>query len=282
MTPIPARRLDWQPQFAVLRPYFEGRGGIVHVHAGSTSPVSAFARVVRGQLAADEWPFKWSTVQIDPSNASTHYVADIIVQIRKNVKLSLTNAYRQPVTINVGNENEADGNVTVSNVDIDIAYDEYGQSELESERIDHLCASLKVVLETRRVALIFVDTHKSDANSLTSLGRKLWEGALDNLTQGGLLVIDIFDPALFGGGVYAWPPDPDLIVQLPDRYDDQSRTHALSDLASIALDEGWFLTYEEARAFAATVLATSDDVRDVYARLARAVAGFGTGVDVRR
>lgn len=71
-------------------------------------------------------------------------------------------------------------------------------------------------------------------------------------------------------------------MQLPDRYDDLSWADVLNDLTSIALDEGWFLTCEEAKAFAVTVLATSDDVRDVYARLARAVAGLGTDADARR
>ena|ERR1022692_2444549 len=282
MTLVPARRVDWKSQFSALRPYCEGRGGVVHIHAGPTSPTSAFARVVRAQLAADVWPFKWSTVQIDPTNASTHYIPDIIAQINKNVRLSLAEANQRPVTINIGNENDAGGNVIVSDIDIDFGSDGYGQSELESKRIDHLCVSLKAVLETRRVALIFVETHKSDANSLTRLGRKLWEGALGDLTQSGLLVVDIFDPALLAHRTYAWPPDPDLILQLPDRYDDQTRSEALADLASIALDESWFPTYEEAKAFALTVLAMSDDIRDIYARLGRVVAGLGAGANVRK
>ena len=276
MTRVPVRCLDWKRQLAELRPYFEGRGGVVHVHASSASPVSAFARVLRAKLAADGWPFPWSTVQIDPSDASTHYAPDIISQIRRNVELNVRPVSWSPFTISVGNENKAGGDIVVSNVDIDIAYDEYGQSALESEKIDQLCVSLKIALKTRRVGLIFVDTHKTSANNLSTLGRKLWEGALEGLTQSGLLVVDIFDPALLAGKAHAWPPDPDLILPLPDRYDDQSRTHALDDLAAIALAEGWFATSEEAHAFGRTILATSDDVRDVYARLARAVAGLGT------
>ena len=281
VTPVPARCLDWKAQFSKLNPFFEGRGGVVHVHAASTSPASAFARVIRGQLATDKWPFKWSTVQIDPSNnASTHYVPDIISQIRKSANLDIATANPHPLTVNVGNEIDAGGNVTVSNIDIEVGNDEYGRSALESERISSFCVALKAALEMHRVALIFVDTHRTNKKSLTSLGRKLWEGALENLTPSGLLVIDIFDPARMASKTYAWPPDPDLILPLPDRYDDESRTHALDDLVSIALDEDWFLTYEEARAFAVTVLATSDDVRDVYARLARAVAGMGMDVHV--
>ena len=279
MTPVRARCLDWKAQFSALRPYFEGRGGVVHVHAGPTSPVSAFAKVVRGQLATDKWPFKWSTVQVDPSNnASTHYVPDIVSQIRRSANLNIAEVNSHPLTVNVGNEIDAGGNVVISNVDIDVAYDEYEGPTLESKRVSAFCAALKAALETRRVALIFVDTHRTNKKSLTSLGRKLWESALEELTPNGLLIIDIFDPARLAGKTYAWPPDPNLILPLPDRYDDESRTHALDDLLSIALDEGWFLTYEEARAFAVTVLATSDDVRDVYARLARAVAGMGTDV----
>jgi len=69
---------------------------------------------------------------------------------------------------------------------------------------------------------------------------------------------------------------------LPTHYDDKSRADALDDLVAIALAEGWFLTHEEARAFAVTVLAPSNDIPNVYAQLAKAVVGLGTDVHVER
>lgn len=283
MTRVPARRLDWQDQFSALASHLQGLGGVVHVHAGPTSPISAFARVVRYKLETAEHPFKWWTVQINPSNASTHYVPDIVSQIQKNLKLGLgqLKSSQQPVTINVGTDNESGGDMVVSNVDIDVTYDAYGRSIQESERIDRLCAAVKEVLKTRRVALIFVDTHRADANNLADLGHKLWDGALGELTSSGLLVIDIFDPLIMATKTYSWPPEPDLIIQLPDRYDEGSRREALNDLAAIALEEGWFSTREEAQAFAIGILITSTDIRDVYTRLALAGAGLGVERDVR-
>jgi len=172
--------------------------------------------------------------------------------------------------------------VVVRDIDIAFPYDEYGKAMREGERITQLCDSLREVLATRRVALVFVDTHESDAQSLTDLGRKLWEGALAELTDSGLLVIDIFDPGALAGKSSAWPPDPCLVLELPDRYDHDSRADALEDLASIALREGWFPTFDEARASAMTILAVSDNIRDVYAGLAAAVVRLGVGTGVRK
>lgn len=260
--------LDWKAQLSTLTPFFHGRGGVIHVHAGSYSPVSAFARAVRNKLETEEWPFKWSTVQIHPDNANTHYTADIISQIYKSVGLDVTETGQPPVNVNVGTGNRAKQDVHIHDIEVDVAYGQEGKSGQVWGRVAQLCASLEKVLETQRVALFLMEMHKSDADKLTNFGNTLWEGALGNLTNKGLLIIDIFDPVAIRDKSYAWPlPYPDRIVPLPDQYDEQSRAHALDDLVSIAMSEGWH-TPEEARVFAVTILDASENIRDVYTRLA--------------
>jgi hypothetical protein len=272
MTAVPAPFLDWREQLTQLRPYFNGRGGVIHVHAGLGAPVSAFAKAVRSRLETEKWPYRWSTVQIDPFNAKTHYLPDIISQIRETVGLGLTDRDMRPANVRLGSGNRAGGDINMNNIHIDFAHDEYERSAQERQRVIHLCSFLEHVLKKQRVALILIDTHKSHADKLNKFGRKLWDGALEKLTGRGLLVIDIFDPVVLEGKAYAWPPIASEIVDLPDRYDEQNRAHAFDDLVSLSIREGMYVTPEKAEVFAQTILDTSDNISDVYASLARARA----------
>lgn len=280
MTVVSAPFLDWREQLTQLEPYFNGRGGVVHVHAGLDAPVSAFAKAVRSKLETEEWPFRWATVQIDPFNAKTHYLPDIISQIRETVGLSLNDPDLRSTNVKLASENKVGGDINLTDIHIDFGHDEYERSAQERERVVHLCKFLERVLKKQRVALVLVDTHKSHVDKLTKFGRKLWDGALDKLTDRGLLVIDIFDPALLEGKAYAWPPAASEIVDLPDRYDKQARAHAINDLMWFAIREGLHETPERAEVFAQTILDASNKISDVYALLANIVARHGRGPDV--
>jgi hypothetical protein len=263
--------IDWRSQFSALRPYLEGAPGVVHVHAGPGAPSSAFARVLRSRLEHETWPFQWITVQIDPSNANTHYVSDIVAQIGKTAELALQPiAPSQPLPVTVGSDIKARGNVVVSNVDVTLNQDDFDRSVREDARVETLCQALRALMGTRRLALIFLQTHSSDGASLTNLGRKLWDGRLSRLASVGLLVIDIFDPGAMADKSPAWPPEPNLVVGLPDRFDAEAQQAAKEDLVALALAEGWFPTEAEAVASAETMLATSQDVRSLYAGIALA------------
>jgi hypothetical protein len=86
------------------------------------------------------------------------------------------------------------------------------------------------------------------------------------MTPLGLLLIDISDPSCGCGP--DWPPDPDLVLNLPERYDDATRPDAHVDLAKLALDERLVEKPGEANIFAEVLLDSSDTIRDVYANLA--------------
>ncbi len=271
--------VDWRSQFTLLRPYFEGAGGVVHVHAGPGAPSSAFARGLRSKLQTESWPFTWSTVQIAASNANTHYLPDIIRQIAKTAGLPLPtpSTESQPAgTVNVGTSIKARGNVTLSNIDVTLTNsDYYGRAMEEEERIASLCRSLRTFLERRRMALIFLDSHQSDEPSLIELGRKLWDGALSQLVAVGLLVVDIFDPLAMTDRSPAWPPEPDLIIPLPDRFVSEALAAAREDLVAILIEVGCFPTLAEATASAETMLAMAQDVRTLYAGLGMARLKLG-------
>lgn len=274
MTGVAAYCLDWRSQFAALDPYFRGAGGVIRIHAGPGSPSSIFAKVLRHKLATVTSPYRWSSVQIDPLNANTHYLPDIVRQIEKSVGIPAPGHARVPA-VSIGNGVNAGGSVTIRDVDISVMYDDYDRSAQEDARIAHLRRSLSETLKTQRVALLFINSHLADIRNLTEVRHRLWDEALAALVAEGLLVLDLSDPLRLAGRVAIWPPDPSLVLDLPDRYDSETRTHALQDLTEIALEQGWFGTGQEASASAKMLLATSVDINSAYASLTLALAGLG-------
>ncbi|WP_290050073.1 hypothetical protein [Amycolatopsis solani] len=178
-----------------------------------------------------------------------------------------------PITI--GNSAEVGHDFTINNVSITSEIDPYDTSARDYHNIRSLCSELKSALKTRRFTLIFVDTHTWDKIDLDILEQRLWTGALAELVNHGLLVIDIFDPYLMEERSSFWPPDPSQVLQLPEQFTGTAYAHAEEDLIAIALEASWSKTAEEARGYAKGLLETSSSIQDVYARLGLAVARKG-------
>ncbi|MEV6489041.1 hypothetical protein AB0M20_10475 [Actinoplanes sp. NPDC051633] len=123
--------------------------------------------------------------------------------------------------------------------------------------------------------MLFINTHLFDPRDLMEVRQRLWDDALAELVEEGLLLLDLSDPLQLTSRPDVWPPEACLVLDLPDRYDSETRGHALQDLTNIALEKGWFATAEEAAASARMLLATSLDINSAYASLALALAGLG-------
>lgn len=245
------------------------------MHAGGGAPVAAFAKVLRQKLASEARPYAWSSVQIDPANYSTRFVPDIVTQIAKSAGLTLPPpAAKKAAGVTIGSDVRAGGNVDFTNISVSLPWDEDFQSVSESDRVDALCSALRAALRTRRVAVIFVDTHLAEPRDLVRLSNRLWDGGLAELVEHGLLVLDIFDPVVQANKCQVWPPEPCLVLNLPERFDHDSRMHAMEDLVRIAADEQLFPSEEEARAFARTLLSSFGVVRDLHAYLATVITGL--------
>jgi hypothetical protein len=270
MTLAGGRLIDWRQEFAPLQEYFEERGGVVHILASDAGPTSSFAKAVRMRLEAGLWRRPWASVQIDGSNPNTHYMEDIVLQLESSLGVQDLGRQSAPSGgVSVGTDIEAHA-VEIRDVSISIDDDPFLRAERSRARVDRVADAVRDTSSERRVALVFLHSHTHDPGALSRFRRMVWDQALAELTQVGLLLIDIGDPAQRGGE--DWPPDPDLVIDLPAQYDQASTADARDDLAEIVLSEGLFATREEATAFGATLLASSNDVREVHARLAGTLA----------
>jgi len=275
MTNVGAQVVDWRTQFTALDPHLKGLGGVIQVRVGSDSPSSAFARALRHKMSKEQWPFPWTSVQIDRSNASTHYVSDIIGQILKSIGRVAETTRQSPVSIGIGQGIKARaGNVNIHDIEVSITQDEPAVNKINAD-IRRLCEILPDYLKTRRLALLIMNSHEYSRSEIALIRRTMWDDALEGLIDHGLLVLDFSNTALIPD-VSIWPPDPLLAIELPAKYDDYSRQAAREDLSEIALEAGLVTTPDQAAGFAEALLMTSHNIRDMYAGLALCVLAPGT------
>jgi len=235
---------------------------VVRILVSEDSPASTFSKLIRQLMRDGSWSRTWTSVQIDPRNANTHYLSDLLEQLKRSLKLEDDPA-ADTGTVTVGSNIHAN-NVDISKVEVNL-------QEVESvsrwrKRLEHVADGIEDRLQTQRICLIFLNSHTYDESTLSQIRSGLWDERLAAMVDAGLLLVDISDSARCGPD---WPPDPDLVLELPERFDDGSRADAQADLADIALREGIADAENTAEMFAMTLLQSSDKVRDLYANLAR-------------
>lgn len=265
MTQPPLPAIDWRQPLQRLEPYLAQRGGVVHVRVSEHSPASIFSKVIRHLMKGKPWDRPWRHVQLDVRNPNTHYLEDIVATLDHSLELGLGGLDGERGTVQVATNIEA-RKVEVSNVDISIQEDDYVRIGRSLARINRVADAIQERLQTERIALIFLESHTYDQTTLSRFRKMLWDNRLDAMTPLGLLLIDISDPSCGCGP--DWPPDSDLVLNLPERYDDATRPDAHVDLAKLALDERLVENPGEANIFAEVLLDSSDTIRDVYANLA--------------
>jgi hypothetical protein len=265
VTQPPLPPIDWRQQLKGLEPYLAQRGGVVHVRVSEHSPASIFSKVIRHLMNGETWDRPWQHVQLDVQNSNTHYLEDIVAQMDHSLELGLGGLDGDRGIVQVATNIEAK-KVEVSNVDISIQEDDYVRFRRSLARIDRVTDAIQRRLQTARIALIFLESHAYDRKTLSRFRTMLWDDRLDAMTSLGLLLIDISDPSCGCGP--NWPPDSDLVLNLPERYDDATRPDAHADLAELALGDRLVKNSGEANIFAEVLLDSSDTIRDVYANLA--------------
>ncbi len=253
-----------------LAPFLDGAGGVVHVRSSPRAPASIFARTIRTVMHRRRQPFPWVSVQIDPSNPNTHYVADILLQISSTCNFSIkSDLPAETSTVEIAKDIHA-RDVNISNVTVNLGEDPFEWAVRGRERVVRAARALGALLPETRVALIFLEMHTNSVEILRQVRRDLWDDALGPLTERGLLLIDISDPRKMSSDC-PWPPPADAAFDLPVLFDKAARSAATDDLAEIAHTLELFDSLEKAQVFGKTLIAASPDIRDVHAGLARAL-----------
>ena len=271
--------IDWRRQLKELQPYLAHKGGVVHIQTKKESPSSIFTKVLRSKMEYDAWDRKWVTVQIDGDNSATRYLSDMIYQIERTLGLQTpadqTPADQTPAdqiphkSINFVKDIQARGDVQIEGNVFNLGGERTGVRESSDSRVNQIIQRLDESSEQQRLGIIFYESHKAVRKELAAFRTVLWNSALEELTEKGLLLIDI---SIEGWVHNSWPPEPDLVFDLPDMYDKESGKEAVDDLAAISLQERIVTTEEAAHTFGATMVAHYERPRDLLANLSAKMA----------
>lgn len=259
--------LDLKAERAKLKPFLEQDGGVVHVAASDTGPVSIFAKTIRRWMIEDSWPRRWNVVQIDPDNPSTHYVVGIVKQLEHALGLLSGRAAARPTAV-IGDRVKAQS-VSFNNVSIEIP----GESDLAAAdrldgRIQRIGEEVRARSREERLALICVNAHRTTAAGRATFMTTLWDPMLAPLVDAGLLLICIGDLEQVKGG--DWPPSASKAFRLPGRLDGDAAAAACEDIAGVLLAERVLVNANDARVAAETLCTLSEnDVADLHANLTK-------------
>jgi hypothetical protein len=259
--------INWRSEFSRLNNYFQNDGGVIHIKTTQDSPSSAFVKALRSRMEHEKWEIPWQTIQIEGNNAATHYLSDIINQIERSIGI-ITPSTAKNHNINIAADIEAGGDVEISNITVN-----YGQNggNLHA-RADQIAKTILSISEEKRTCIIFFDSDNADPKELTAFRTLVWDDKLEHLLSKGLLLI-IFSEQ--NSDIYHWAPEPDVILELPDRYSVDSARNAIEDITVFAITQKLFASSEEAQTFATTLVASHPNPKELHANFAGVLSRIG-------
>lgn len=266
-------RIDWDEQLEAVRRRLEiCAGGVLHVRSSTDAAASTFMKTLRRCLP--EWTqTRWAIVTVSPRDQATHYLTGIVAQIYASIlgdPSELGGSQFGNVTVGE-NIKSLKGDVTISDVEIQLHSGPYESLLREHGAANSLPEAVEGFLANGgHLCIAFTGSQHHDMQELRRFRDVVWDDKLELLCDRGVLLVDEstgpFRPS------EAWPPHPDLVVDLPSRFADTAREQAARDLAVLArnrfpqLDEGQF---------ARTALAGARSVAELHAWVANVIAQGG-------
>ena len=223
----------------MLRPYIEGRGGVVHVrYRGNACAPNAFLQTIKSAYENLTSDGPRASVRIDEDNFKTHYLGDVLQSIAKKVGCTLEAAVGGPpvigeITIASGNEAKGDMDVNAENIHVHVSDGSDGPL-LRERRVGTLNKATQDYLSSGRLMIVLND---APPNVHAMFWRDLWDGGLKDLTKEGLLLVKMTDEERQHQGNHPDEPQAEQVISLPVEFDEARQRDAVEDLAMILIRE---------------------------------------------
>lgn len=219
--------IDWLRQREQLRPFFEGKGGVVRVSVPPGGADTHFNNAVSWQLQ-----LRGATVLQVNGDESTRYLPDVLTLLEQRLELGIPQGSRAENSAILSGISVA-GDLNIENVEITAVYASPGSSQQLTDRCQRLIELLKV--RKNRLCLMFFRSHLHDPNTLSGFSSQLWDAGLAELTGTcGLLVVDLYAEN-YRWPHPSWPLPHDCDLMLSSSYDKDARQAAGNDLAELLI-----------------------------------------------
>jgi hypothetical protein len=230
-------QIDWRNEFAALRPYFNKKGGVVHIrYHGSESAPNAFLMTLKWRFEKFRLNESRASVRIDPEiGFTTHYTIDVMQTIANKVGYALESSGALSATFNI-----ASGNTSQAGMDVDVGsihIDALGHADapmIRDRRITQLVMATRRFLSNGHFMIVLNDCTMAEQ---AFFWRDLWAKGFNNLTADGLLLVKMVDSEKQNQSKHPDEPEPTIRLSLPVEYDDSRQLDVVEDLAAILVRE---------------------------------------------
>lgn len=162
----------------------------------------------------------------------------------------------------------AGNNIDIKENDISIEINYYNAWR-SVDPIDQLRTQLGEILTDYRLILVFRDAQLLTEKLRAQLGRELWRSCLSRFVNSGVLLVCLYESncGLDVVDDIGFPPAASVIIDLPLTISEPERPEAIKDVATIALERGWYLSELEATAFAEGKVINAPSIRWLHTSL---------------
>jgi len=244
-----------------MESFLDGEGGTLHIRAGDNCMPSAFLEVLI--QTARRAPRSLVAAVVDPNNQLT---ASPLAAFRA-VLLAIGGEApfvppQHQLSLSVASDvRTLFGSVTIENVTVNGG--SFSESEELGALIDLVNEQIKVGRRFDNLLVVFRNCHDMDVSLRRSFYFSIWEPALSHMTRLGAKMVFQYEPARLATDMSSLPPIAERSIVLPSELVD-----VVEELAELALRRTWELDISDARVLARTVLATSQDVRQIHTAMA--------------
>lgn len=267
--------IDWREEFGQLKPYLNGKGGVARVrYAGKRCAPSAFLGTLKSEYEYKGDNSNWRSIRIDSEVYSVRYLSGIRDEFVRLMSLELPAA---DVADNLRAEMRIFEDVEAEKVEAhfaNVTQQNYFGGEnpvlMSSNRDSWIRALCKCLAEFLRVHHMMVVVNHGSHPAQDEFWRYLWRGGLENLVEGGLLLVHLVDVSDEGFGYpHELAPAAHVELDLPTALGERARLEAIEDLTNVLAQAMPQMPPDRTRGEAhALVTAHVDDIPRLHRKLA--------------
>ena len=257
--------IDWRELFTQISPFLNGQGGVVRVrYAGERCAPSAFLGALKSKYECKEDNRYWRSIRIDREIYSVRYLSGVRDEFVRKIGMHLPDAYGAggaAAPLNILADVKAGGDVQadISNVTQNNYFNGDNSalmSEFRGRWVTDLCGKIAEFLKVGHIMVVVNHGRHEDQDEFW---RYLWQDALENLIDAGLLLVHMVDNSNASIGMHDLAPTGHREIDLPTALSGPAQDHAIEDITEIILRAIPQMQPSDARLRADTLVRTHVD-----------------------
>lgn len=225
-----AFRVDWEAEFDRLRPFLEGRGGVIQINFTSEDAApSKFNHILKEDFGASD-NRNYLSLRVDDAWSTTYTVDDQIDAFARKLAeggVVVDFSGITPYSGNVLSENSAGGDLTISVTGLTIVNGFDQSPYVRGKRIEAVCDGVRRFVSGGGHFMVVVNDMTQGEQA--RFWKQFWYAGLERAGERSLLLIYFVGPKC-GNRPHADAPPPSLRLTLPTAIEgDEVRENCVYD-----------------------------------------------------